>query len=338
MTPDIRAVTDTALALLADLVAHDSVSSNSNLPIIDYIERYLSSHGIWHTRAPAPEGPKSNLIARIGPELPDGVVLSGHTDVVPVGDEDAWTHPPFAAEIAGGELFGRGAVDMKGGVACFVAAIARHIEKHGLPKGSVSFLITGDEEGPAVNGTIKLLQWAAERGERWDACLVGEPTNPNTLGEMIKIGRRGSLSGKLIIKGILDVEDAEEAAKTGAQALVVSNHGGRQLDGAPSSIEVLPEIAEAIGDRMEIMFDGGIRTGQDVMRALALGAKSCMIGRAYIYGLGAGGQPGVTTALDLIGKELSTTMGLCGINRIDEIDRHVLTDHLQTNAVSSLRN
>ncbi len=130
--------------------------------------------------------------------------------------------------------------------------------------------------------------------------------------------------GKLILKGILDVEDAEIAAKTGAQAIVVSNHGGRQLDGAPSSIEVLPEIVEEVGSQMEIMFDGGIRSGQDVMRALALGAKSCMIGRAYAYGLGAGGQEGVAKALDILAKELTTTMGLCGVNTIAEIDDHVL--------------
>jgi L-lactate dehydrogenase (cytochrome) len=130
--------------------------------------------------------------------------------------------------------------------------------------------------------------------------------------------------GKLILKGILDVEDAEEAAKSGAQALVVSNHGGRQLDGAPSSVEVLPEIVDAVGSKIEIMFDGGIRSGQDVMRALALGAKSCMIGRAFVYGLGAGGQPGVAKALDLLAKELTTTMGLCGVNTIAEIDDHVL--------------
>jgi L-lactate dehydrogenase (cytochrome) len=130
--------------------------------------------------------------------------------------------------------------------------------------------------------------------------------------------------GKLIIKGILDVEDAEEAAKIGAEALVVSNHGGRQLDGGRSSIEVLPEIVDAIGDKIEIMFDGGIRSGQDVMRALALGAKSCMIGRSYIYGLGAFGGPGVTKALDIIAKELSVTMGLCGVNTIAEIDDRVL--------------
>jgi L-lactate dehydrogenase (cytochrome) len=130
--------------------------------------------------------------------------------------------------------------------------------------------------------------------------------------------------GKLILKGILDVEDANEAVKTGAQALVVSNHGGRQLDGAPSSIEALPEIVDAVGSRMEIMFDGGVRSGQDVMRALALGAKSCMIGRAYVHGLGGGGEAGVAKAIDLIRNELLTTMGLCGVNTIAEIDDHVL--------------
>src|SRR5271170_5562349 len=130
--------------------------------------------------------------------------------------------------------------------------------------------------------------------------------------------------GKLILKGILDVEDANEAAKTGAEALVVSNHGGRQLDGAPSSIEALPEIVDAVGSKMEILFDGGIRSGQDVMRALALGAKSCMIGRAFVYGLGAGGEAGVAKALDLIAGELKVTMGLCGVNTIAEIDDHVL--------------
>jgi len=132
--------------------------------------------------------------------------------------------------------------------------------------------------------------------------------------------------GKLILKGILDVEDAELAAKTGAQALVVSNHGGRQLDGAPSSIEVLPEIVDAVGSQMEVMFDGGIRSGQDVVRALALGAKSCMLGRAYAYGLGAGGQAGVAKAIDIIAKELNTTMGLCGVNTIAEIDERVLAE------------
>jgi L-lactate dehydrogenase (cytochrome) len=130
--------------------------------------------------------------------------------------------------------------------------------------------------------------------------------------------------GKLILKGILDVEDAEIAAKSGAQALVVSNHGGRQLDGAPSSIEVLPEIVDAVGSKIDVFFDGGIRSGQDVMRALALGAKACMIGRAYAYGLGAGGEEGVAKAINIIAKELETTMGLCGVNTIAEIDEKVI--------------
>lgn len=142
-----------------------------------------------------------NLYARLGDKGPH-LMFAGHTDVVPVGDETAWSHPPFAADIAGGEMFGRGAVDMKGGIACFVAAIARHIEKHGKPQGSVSFLITGDEEGPSINGTSKLLEWAAAKGETWDACVVGEPTNPDQLGDMIKIGRRGSLSGRIVVHGV----------------------------------------------------------------------------------------------------------------------------------------
>ncbi|MER9667495.1 succinyl-diaminopimelate desuccinylase [Mesorhizobium sp. M0203] len=141
-----------------------------------------------------------NLYARRsgnGPHL----MFAGHTDVVPVGDETAWTHPPFAADIANGEMFGRGAVDMKGGIACFVAAVARHIAQKGGPKGSVSLLITGDEEGPAINGTTKLLEWAAAKGEKWHAAIVGEPTNPDALGDMIKIGRRGSLSGTVVVNG-----------------------------------------------------------------------------------------------------------------------------------------
>ena len=142
-----------------------------------------------------------NLYARIGAGGPH-LMFAGHTDVVPVGDAAAWTRDPFGAEIADGQMYGRGAVDMKGGIACFVAAVARRIAKDGPPKGSISFLITGDEEGPAVNGTVKLLQWAAERGERWDACLVGEPTNPNVLGDMIKIGRRGSVSGMVKVQGV----------------------------------------------------------------------------------------------------------------------------------------
>jgi L-lactate dehydrogenase (cytochrome) len=130
--------------------------------------------------------------------------------------------------------------------------------------------------------------------------------------------------GKLILKGIMDVEDALIAAKTGAAALVVSNHGGRQLDGAPSSIAALPPIADAVGSSIEILFDGGIRSGQDIMRAIALGARACLSGRAYVYGLGAGGQAGVTRAIEIMRNELSTTMALTGVTGIDKIDRSVI--------------
>ncbi len=130
--------------------------------------------------------------------------------------------------------------------------------------------------------------------------------------------------GKLILKGILDVEDARMAAKTGAAALVVSNHGGRQLDGAPSSIAALPPIVEAVGSSIEVLFDGGIRSGQDVMRAIALGARACLSGRAYLYGLGAGGQAGVARAIEIIRNELNVSMALTGVNSIGEIDRRVI--------------
>lgn len=132
--------------------------------------------------------------------------------------------------------------------------------------------------------------------------------------------------GKLIIKGIMEVADARLALKHGADGIVVSNHGGRQLDGAPSSITALPKIVDAIGDKTEVLFDGGVRTGQDLMRALALGAKGAMIGRAFIYGLGANGQQGVSTVIECIRKELDMSMALCGVNKISEIDERVLAD------------
>jgi L-lactate dehydrogenase (cytochrome) len=130
--------------------------------------------------------------------------------------------------------------------------------------------------------------------------------------------------GKLILKGILDVEDAKTAAKVGASALVVSNHGGRQLDGAPSSISALPKVVEAVGEKIEVMFDGGIRSGQDVVRALAFGARSCMIGRSYIYGLGASGEAGVARAIEILASELDVTMALCGVQNVRDIDRSVI--------------
>jgi L-lactate dehydrogenase (cytochrome) len=137
---------------------------------------------------------------------------------------------------------------------------------------------------------------------------------------------RGIWPGKMILKGILDVEDAKLAARTGASALIVSNHGGRQLDGAPSTISALPRIVDAVGSEIEVLMDGGIRSGQDVLRALAYGARACMIGRSYIYGLGAYGQAGVAKAIEIIGKELDVTMALTGTRSVREVDARVIAD------------
>jgi succinyl-diaminopimelate desuccinylase len=142
-----------------------------------------------------------NLYARIGVTAPN-LCFAGHTDVVPPGDDKAWTVPPFAGEIRNGLLYGRGAVDMKGGIACFVAATMRYLAARGRqPKGSISFLITGDEEGASINGTIKALEWLKAHGEVLDASLVGEPSSPTELGDEIKIGRRGCLNGEIIVYG-----------------------------------------------------------------------------------------------------------------------------------------
>ncbi|MEO1543476.1 MAG: succinyl-diaminopimelate desuccinylase [Pseudomonadota bacterium] len=143
-----------------------------------------------------------NVYGRLGASGPN-LCFAGHTDVVPPGDIAAWTSPPFDAEIRDGVLYGRGAVDMKGAIGCFMAALARVLKANEglLPSGSVSFLITGDEEGPAINGTVKVLDWLANRGETLDACIVGEPSNPNAIGDSIKIGRRGSINGELVVKG-----------------------------------------------------------------------------------------------------------------------------------------
>ncbi len=141
-----------------------------------------------------------NLFARLGTDGPH-LCYGGHTDVVPAGDESAWTYGAFTPHIENGILYGRGASDMKGSVAAFTAAVAAYLKKHGKPKGSISLLITGDEEGPAINGTVKVLEWMKTNNHIPNVALVGEPTNPSALGQEIKIGRRGSLSGKLTVTG-----------------------------------------------------------------------------------------------------------------------------------------
>ncbi len=190
------------LSLTRDLIRCPSVTP-ADAGALCLIENVLKTAGFeTHRVIFSAEGypDTDNLYARIGEGSPC-LMFAGHTDVVPVGDAAHWRFDPFSAEIADGMVWGRGAVDMKGGVAASIVAVLDFLKQRGPFKGSIAFLITGDEEGPAVNGTIKLLEWARERGEKFDHCILGEPTNPDHLGDMIKIGRRGSLSATLTVHG-----------------------------------------------------------------------------------------------------------------------------------------
>ena len=172
---------------------------------LDVLETLLKQHGFATHRVTFSEAGTAdvdNLYARLGSEALH-ITFAGHTDVVPPGDEAAWSHGPFSGEVKDGFLYGRGAVDMKGGVACSVAAVLQYLADHGgKPKGSISFLITGDEEAASINGTAKLLKWVADRGETFDHCVLGEPSSQQAIGDCIKIGRRGSQSGTLIVDGV----------------------------------------------------------------------------------------------------------------------------------------
>jgi succinyl-diaminopimelate desuccinylase len=193
-----------ALSIARDLVRCPSVTP-ADAGALDVLEKILKGAGFEVHRVTFGEpgtADVDNLYARIGGLAPH-ITFAGHTDVVPPGDENAWTHGAFSGDVKDGFLYGRGAVDMKGGIACSVAAVLQYLADHGgKPKGSISFLITGDEEDISVNGTIKLLQWAAARGEKFDHCVLGEPSNVETLGDCIKIGRRGSQSGTLHVDGV----------------------------------------------------------------------------------------------------------------------------------------
>ena len=253
-----------------------------------------------------------NLYARLGAAGPH-LMFAGHTDVVPPGDEARWTHPPFSGAIADGYLYGRGAVDMKGGIACFAAALARFIERHGKPAGSVSFLITGDEEGPSVNGTDKLLQWASARGESWDAAVVGEPSNPGHVGEAIKNGRRGSLSGRIIVEGVqghsayphladnpvnglVDLIDALIGSPfdLGTESFQPTNLEVTSLDVGNKATNVIPaQAAAAFNIRFCNLWDGD-SIKAEIMRRLEIGARSGRLRR--------GKDMPVTFAVEWIGR------------------------------------
>jgi succinyl-diaminopimelate desuccinylase len=209
-----------------------------------------------------------NLFARIGSEAPH-LTFAGHTDVVPPGDETAWSHGAFSGEVKDGFLYGRGAVDMKGGIACSVAAALQYLADHGGKpqddgKGSISFLITGDEEDISVNGTIKLLQWVAARGEKFDHCVLGEPSNIEVLGDCIKVGRRGSQSGTLYVDGVqghvayphraanpvpdisrLIVAISDEPLDHGSSQFQASNLEFTSVDVGNSASNVIPAQARA---------------------------------------------------------------------------------------------
>ena len=193
-----------AARMTRDLVQCPSVTP-AEAGALGLIEGWLKPYGFEIHRPVFSESGTydvENLYARIGTGSPC-LVFAGHTDVVPTGDEARWSRPPFCGEVIDGEIWGRGATDMKSGVAASIAAVLDHLDAHGAPKkGSIAFLITGDEEADAINGTVKLLAWAKARGEVFDACLLGEPTCPETFGDMMKIGRRGSLSGDLTVEGV----------------------------------------------------------------------------------------------------------------------------------------
>lgn len=190
-----------SVALLQDLIRCPSVTPNEG-GALALLEKLLSAHGfechrLLFTDKDTPD--VDNLYARWGKGAPH-FCFAGHTDVVPVGDEKGWSFDPFGGEIKDGYVCGRGAADMKGPIACFVVAALEAVKKN--PKGSVSLLITGDEEGPSINGTKKMLEWLEKKGEKIDFCLVGEPTSSEKLGDMMKIGRRGSLNGHLTVTGV----------------------------------------------------------------------------------------------------------------------------------------
>ena len=273
-----------AVSITRDLVRCPSVTP-ADAGALGVLENILKSAGFEVHRVTFSEPGTAdidNLYARIGERAPH-LSFAGHTDVVPAGDEAAWSHGAFSGDIKDGFLYGRGAVDMKGGIACSVAAALEYLAHHGgKPKGSISFLITGDEEAISVNGTVKLLQWVAARGETFDHCVLGEPSNVETLGDCIKVGRRGSLSGTLYVDGVqghvayphraanpvpdiagLVVALSQEPLDHGSAQFQASNLEFTSIDVGNTASNVIPAQARA---KFNIRFND-LHT-QDSLRAL----------------------------------------------------------------------
>src|SRR5271154_3575083 len=277
-----------AVSITRDLIRCASVTP-ADAGALGVLENILKAagfevHRVTFSEAGTPD--VDNLYARIGTSAPH-ITFAGHTDVVPPGDETAWSHGAFSGEVKDGFLYGRGAVDMKGGIACGVAAVLGHLAVHGgKPRedgtGSISFLITGDEEDIAVNGTIKLLQWVAARGEKFDHCVLGEPSNVETLGDCIKIGRRGSLSGTLYVDGVqghvayphraanpvpdmatMVVALSQEPLDRGSAQFQASNLEFTSIDVGNTATNVIPAQARA---KFNIRFND--LHNQDSLRAL----------------------------------------------------------------------
>jgi succinyl-diaminopimelate desuccinylase len=235
------------VALTQDLIRCPSVTPEEG-GALDLLQEVLEGlgftcHRLKFSDAGTPD--IDNLYARLGDAAPN-LCFAGHTDVVPPGPVERWSSDPFSGEIRNGEVHGRGAADMKGAIACWIAAVARRLGKGPIP-GSISLLITGDEEGPAVNGTVKMLQWLAEQGETLDACITGEPTNPETLGEMMKIGRRGSLNGTLTVEGIQGHVAYPHLADNAAHRLVAMLDAliGEPLDAGSTHFQ--PSVLQVTG-------------------------------------------------------------------------------------------
>jgi succinyl-diaminopimelate desuccinylase len=282
-----------ALSIARDLLRCPSVTP-ADAGALGVLENILKAAGFETHRVTFGEPGTAdidNLYARIGDSAPH-ITFAGHTDVVPAGDEAAWSHGAFSGDVKEGILYGRGAVDMKGGIACSVAAVLQYLADHGgKPKGSISFLITGDEEDISVNGTIKLLQWVAARGEKFDHCVLGEPSNVEVLGDCIKVGRRGSQSGTLYVDGVqghvayphraanpvpdisrLIVALSEEPLDHGSAQFQASNLEFTSVDVGNTASNVIPGQARA---KFNIRFND--HHTQETLRALvdARLAKAC---------------------------------------------------------------
>ncbi len=269
----------------------------------------------------------TNLYARLGTK-PPYLVFAGHTDVVPSGPEEKWRFPPFSGQMAEGRLYGRGAVDMKGGIAAFIIAVAAYLKDRGAPEGSLGFLITGDEEGPAINGTPKLLKWAQERAEHFDHCIVGEPSGREQAGDRIKIGARGSFSARLIVTGkqghvgypekannpvphlIRLLATLYEPLDQGNQWFPASNLEVTNLHVGNSVTNVIPAAAEATFN-VRFCDDWTLASLEDELRTrLARAAQ----GVPYTLELGLGNSESFRTEqgafLDLVSKAAQDVTGM----------------------------